>query len=123
MINASKLSYGRVFLFFTLITCLSSCVSLKERLVIMGPTNVGREYGSPSLPLFVSHLPKKNQAMLYRGRVPKHNMFTRLLCFKKYCRIKVGRAKALHSISFEKLKRRSGKIVLTMIQKSLRKIP
>jgi len=72
----------------------------------MGPTNVGREYGSPSLPLFVSHLPKKNQAMLYRGRAPHHTMFTRLLCFKKYCRIKVGRTKALHSISFEKYKKK-----------------
>ncbi|MEJ0056010.1 MAG: OmpA family protein [Bacteroidota bacterium] len=73
---------------------------------IMGPTNVGREYGSPNLPLFISHVPKKNQPMLSRGRAPHHTMFTRLLCFKRFCRVKAGRAKALHSISFEKFKKK-----------------
>jgi outer membrane protein OmpA-like peptidoglycan-associated protein len=81
-------------------------MSLDKRLTMMGPTNTGREYGSPSLPLFISHLPKKNQPMLYRGRAPHHTIFTRLLCFKKYCRVKAGRAKALHSISFEKFKKK-----------------
>ncbi len=79
---------------------------LTERLRIMGPTNVGREYGSPRFPMFISHIPKKNQPMLYRAGAPHHTMFTRTLCFKRYCRVKAGRAKALHSISFEKFKKK-----------------
>ncbi|NOT73326.1 MAG: OmpA family protein [Cyclobacteriaceae bacterium] len=71
-----------------------------------GPSNVGREYGNPSMPMFVSHLPKKNQAMLARGSSPRHNMFTRLLCFKRKCRIQVGHKKSLHAVSYEKFKKK-----------------
>ena len=101
----------------------------KRQLDAIGPVNVGREYGSPSYPFVVSHLPKKNQAMLYRGRVPHHNMFTRLLCFKKYCRAKVGRQKALKSISFDKYvkkisknaKKKAGKDIHVDTVKKVRK--
>jgi outer membrane protein OmpA-like peptidoglycan-associated protein len=38
----------------------------------------------------VSHLSSENKALLRRKAAPKHNLFTKVLCFKKACRRYVG---------------------------------
>jgi outer membrane protein OmpA-like peptidoglycan-associated protein len=78
--------------FFCLLT--SSCI--KRPFV---PENVGREYGNPTTPWVVSHLPEKNQWALARSK--PHNVFQRILCFSYPCRKMIGRRKALNAISFK----------------------
>ncbi len=73
---------------------LSSCV--KRPFV---PVNEGREYGNPTTPLLVSHLPKANQWALARTR--HHFFFQKILCSHYPCRKMIGRRKALNAISFE----------------------
>lgn len=71
------------------------------------PVNTGREYGSPKTPKVVSHLPEANQWALARSG--HHNVFQKILCFSYPCRKMIGRRKVLHSISFEKLKKKTRK--------------
>ena len=73
------------------------------------PVNVGREYGNPSFPFAVSHLPDRNQVILRKASTPHHNVFQRILCFRQSCRLKIGRQKALHPITFEKFKKKIAK--------------
>ncbi|MEP2670179.1 MAG: OmpA family protein [Cyclobacteriaceae bacterium] len=71
------------------------------------PVNTGREYGSPKTPKVVSHLPEANQWALARSG--HHNVFQKILCFNYPCRKMIGRRKVLHSISFDKLKKKTRK--------------
>ncbi|MCB0492449.1 MAG: OmpA family protein [Cyclobacteriaceae bacterium] len=89
-------------LIITLITLLNAC---SERPFV--PVNTGREYGSPNTPKVVSHLPEANQWALARSG--HHNVFQKILCFSYPCRKMIGRRKVLHSISFEKLKKKTRK--------------
>lgn len=68
------------------------------------PVNVGREYGNPTLPWFVSHLPESNQWVL--TRTGPHYVLRRIVCFDYTCRKMIGRRKALKSISFEEFRKR-----------------
>ena len=72
----------------------------------MGPVNVGREYGSPKLPFFITHLAEKNQRMLHKGSIPKHHVFNKILCFKFACRNEARRNKSLRAISYNKFKKK-----------------
>jgi outer membrane protein OmpA-like peptidoglycan-associated protein len=72
----------------------------------MGPINVGREYGSPKLPFFITHIAEKNQRMLRKGNIPKHHLFNKILCFKFACRNEARRNKSLHAISYKKFKKK-----------------
>lgn len=72
----------------------------------MGPVNVGREYGSPKLPFFITHLAEKNQRMLLKGNIPKHHVFNKILCFKFACRNESRRNKSLHAISYNRFKKK-----------------
>ncbi|MFZ1807153.1 MAG: OmpA family protein [Cyclobacteriaceae bacterium] len=86
-------------LIIVLIALFNSCA---ERPFV--PVNTGREYGAPKTPLVVSHIPEKNQWALARSG--HHNVFQKVLCFSYPCRKMIGRRKVLHSISFEKLKKK-----------------
>ena len=68
------------------------------------PVNVGREYGNPTLPWMVSHLPKDNQWVM--TRTGSHSFLRQILCFDYGCRKMIGRRKALKAISFEDFKKR-----------------
>ncbi len=70
------------------------------------PVNEGREYGNPSMPWMVSHIPNRNQVILQKASTPHHNIFTRILCFKSYCRLRIGRQKSLRPVTYEKFKKR-----------------
>jgi outer membrane protein OmpA-like peptidoglycan-associated protein len=72
----------------------------------MGPVNVGREHGDKPLPIFISHIPEKNQRMLRRGYIPKHHVFNKILCFKFACRNEARRNHNLKAISFKKFKKK-----------------
>ncbi|MEQ8364025.1 MAG: OmpA family protein [Cyclobacteriaceae bacterium] len=89
-------------LIIVLVALLNACA---ERPWV--PVNTGREYGSPKTPLVVSHLPEANQWALARSG--HHNVFQKILCFSYPCRKMIGRRKVLHSISFEKLKKKTRK--------------
>jgi outer membrane protein OmpA-like peptidoglycan-associated protein len=73
------------------------------------PVNEGREYGNPRMPIMVTHASERGQLLLSKAGTPRHNVFTRTLCFKKSCRAKMGRSKALHPISYEKFKKKIAK--------------
>ncbi len=73
------------------------------------PVNEGREYGNPSMPWMVSHIPARNQVILTKTRTPHHHIFNRILCFKRGCRITIGRQKSLRPITFETFKKRIAK--------------
>lgn len=68
------------------------------------PVNVGREYGNPTMPWVVSHLPEANQWAL--SRTGHHFFLRKILCFDAGCRQMIGRRKTLRAISFEKYKKR-----------------
>jgi outer membrane protein OmpA-like peptidoglycan-associated protein len=68
--------------------------------------NVGREYGSPRMPFVISHLAEKHQRMLKKGTSPKHNVFSKILCFKWACRNEARRNKSLGAISFSKFRKK-----------------
>ncbi len=89
------------FAFFSLV--IISCTPLGY------PVNEGREYGNPRMPILVTHASERGQLLLSKAGTPRHNVFTRTLCFKKSCRAKMGRQKALHPISYEKFKKKIAK--------------
>jgi outer membrane protein OmpA-like peptidoglycan-associated protein len=74
------------------------------------PNNVGREYGNPKMPLMVSHLAGANKERLRRAnKNSRHSIFTRVLCFRKLCRIQSGHSASLRAISFKKFKKKVAK--------------
>jgi outer membrane protein OmpA-like peptidoglycan-associated protein len=81
---------------------LSACVSRPWR-----PTNVGRESGPERTPLFVSHIPEKNQWTLTRTK--SHNVFQQIICFNYVCRRLIGRNKLRQAISMKDFKKRLAK--------------
>jgi outer membrane protein OmpA-like peptidoglycan-associated protein len=89
------------FAFFGLV--IISCTPLGY------PVNEGREYGNPRMPIMVTHASGRGQDLLSKAGTPRHNVFTRTLCFKKSCRAKMGRQKALHPISYERFKKKIAK--------------
>ncbi|HWA34706.1 MAG TPA: OmpA family protein [Cyclobacteriaceae bacterium] len=89
------------FVFFSFV--IISCTPLGY------PVNEGREYGNPRMPIVVTHASERGQLLLSKAGTPRHNVFTRTLCFKKSCRAKMGRQKALHPISFEKFRKKIAK--------------
>ncbi|MFZ5999706.1 MAG: OmpA family protein [Bacteroidota bacterium] len=90
---------AKLFFFIALIALLGSCLPKT-----FPPSNVGREYGNPSFPWVVSHLPEKNRWAL--ARTKHHNFFQIVLCHNRICRQMIGRRKALHAISFEDYRKR-----------------
>jgi outer membrane protein OmpA-like peptidoglycan-associated protein len=75
----------------------------------MGPVNAGREYGSPKLPFFITHLAEKNQRMLSKGSSPRHHIFNKIICFKFACRNESRRNKSTRAISYDKFKKKIAK--------------
>jgi outer membrane protein OmpA-like peptidoglycan-associated protein len=75
----------------------------------LGPSNVGREYGNPKMPLMVSHLGGANKKMLDRLPRGSHFILAKVLCFKKSCRIQSGHTAPLRTISFKKFKKKIAK--------------
>lgn len=71
------------------------------------PVSRGREYGNPTTPWVVSHVPEANRWAL--ARTEHHNVFQKVICFHYPCRKMIGRRKVLKAISFEKLKKRTKK--------------
>ena len=49
-----------------------------------------QEASKRKMAFVVSHLSSENKALLRRKAAPKHNLFTKLVCFKKACRRYVG---------------------------------
>lgn len=43
-----------------------------------------------SIPILVSHLSEENRILLYRKGAPKHNIVSKVICFKKKCRAFIG---------------------------------
>ena len=70
------------------------------------PSNVGREYGNPKMPLVVSHLAGNNKKMLDRMPKNSHFFLAKVLCFRKSCRIQSGHTASLRAISFKKFKKK-----------------
>jgi outer membrane protein OmpA-like peptidoglycan-associated protein len=50
----------------------------------------GQEASKRKMAFAVSHLSSENKGLLTRKGAPKHNLFTKLVCFKKACRRYVG---------------------------------
>jgi len=77
----------------------------------VGPgNNKGREYGNPKMPLMVSHLAGSNKEMLKRvNKNSRHSIFSKILCFRKLCRIQSGHSASLHAIKFKKFKKKVAK--------------
>jgi outer membrane protein OmpA-like peptidoglycan-associated protein len=74
----------------------------------VGPAkNVGREYGNPKMPMFVSHLAGANKERLKRAnKNSRHTIFGKVLCFRRLCRIQSGHTASLRAISFKKFKKK-----------------
>jgi len=71
------------------------------------PNNVGREYGNPKMPMVVSHLAGANKERLKRAtRNSRHSIFSKVLCFRRLCRIQSGHSSSLRAISFEKFRKK-----------------
>jgi outer membrane protein OmpA-like peptidoglycan-associated protein len=71
------------------------------------PNNVGREYGNPKMPMFVSHLAGANKERLKRAnKNSRHTIFGKVLCFRRLCRIQSGHTASLRAISFKKFKKK-----------------
>lgn len=71
------------------------------------PNNVGREYGNPKMPLVVSHLAGANKERLKRAtRNSRHSIFSKVLCFRRLCRIQSGHSSSLRAISFKKFRKK-----------------
>ena len=71
------------------------------------PRNVGREYGNPKMPLLVSHLAGANRERLKRAtKNSRHSVFSRIVCFRKLCRIQSGHSASLNAISYKKFRRK-----------------
>ena len=101
-----------ILIVISLTALLSSCVTRP-----FVPVNVGREYGNPTTPWVVSHLPEKNKWAL--ARTKSHNIFQQLLCFDYTCRKMIGRRKALRAISMKAFKKRIEKNAKKGAYKSL----
>jgi outer membrane protein OmpA-like peptidoglycan-associated protein len=82
------------------------------------PVNEGREYGNPTTPWIVSHLPEANQWAL--ARTKHHNVFQKIICFHYPCRKMIGRRKVLKAISIKKSKKRIKKNAKKGIYKNIR---
>jgi outer membrane protein OmpA-like peptidoglycan-associated protein len=89
---------------FLLLFILLVTVSCAQK--YLGPSNVGREYGNPKMPLVVSHLAGANKKMLDRFPRNSHFILAKILCFHKSCRIQSGHTAPLQSISFKKFKKK-----------------
>jgi outer membrane protein OmpA-like peptidoglycan-associated protein len=85
------------------------------------PVNVGREYGNPTMPWLVSHVPERNRWALTRTK--HHNFFQMVLCHNPVCRTMIGRRKALNAISFEEYRRRIRKNAKKGLYKTTPKTP
>ena len=83
---------------------------------------VGREYDNTPVPRFVSHLSKKNRAVLARSR-RAHGIFRMILCMDVRCRKNIGRNRRLHAVSFEDFKKDIRKNARKGIYKDLRGTP
>lgn len=70
------------------------------------PKNVGREYGNPKMPWFVSHLAGANKERLKRANGNSHSIFGKIVCFRKLCRIQSGHSASLRAISFKKFQKK-----------------
>jgi outer membrane protein OmpA-like peptidoglycan-associated protein len=72
-------------------------------LIIFWPnqTLLGQEASRRSIPLVVSHLSSENKALLRRKAAPKHNIISRIICFKKICRGFIGWRKKQRSMRFK----------------------
>lgn len=88
-----------ICIIITFTALVSSCVTRP-----FVPENVGREYGNPTTPWVVSHLPEKNKWAL--ARTKPHNIFQQILCFSYPCRKMIGRRKTLQAISLKDFKKR-----------------
>jgi len=77
----------------------------------VGPgNNKGREYGNPKMPLMVSHLAGANKERLKRtNKNSRHSIFSKILCFRKLCRIQSGHSSSLRAVSFKKFKKKVAK--------------
>jgi outer membrane protein OmpA-like peptidoglycan-associated protein len=83
------------------------CSFYAEAQYVGPPNNVGREYGNPKMPLMVSHLAGANKERLKRAnKNARHSIFTKVLCFRKLCRIQSGHTASLHAISFKKFQKK-----------------
>lgn len=89
----------RLILLILIATLINSCVTRP-----FVPENVGREYGNPTTPWVVSHLPEKNKWAL--ARTKPHSIFQQILCFSYPCRKMIGRRKTLQAISMKAFKKR-----------------
>ncbi|HEU5292229.1 MAG TPA: OmpA family protein [Cyclobacteriaceae bacterium] len=93
-----------LFLSVLLLGCF--CVNAQKKYV-GPPNNVGREYGNPKMPLVVSHLAGANKERLKRlGKNSQHWFLSKVLCFRKLCRIQSGHTASLRAISFKKFKKK-----------------
>jgi outer membrane protein OmpA-like peptidoglycan-associated protein len=85
------------------------------------PRNVGREYGNPKMPLLVSHLAGANRERLKRAnKNSRHSVFSKILCFRRLCRIQSGHSASLRAISYEKFQRKIAKNGKKGLYKNLR---
>ena len=85
----------------TLLVLFAFAISLAESAF----AQVGRENGNNPVPLFVSHIPGANRAMLRRREAPHHNIFNKIICFEIKCRRVIGWQKRQVGMSFEKFKK------------------
>ena len=93
-------------LFLSVFLCCFFSIHAQKKYV-GPPSNVGREYGNPKMPLMVSHLAGANKERLKRlGKNSKHWALARVLCFRKLCRIQSGHTAPLRAISFKKFKKK-----------------
>jgi outer membrane protein OmpA-like peptidoglycan-associated protein len=85
------------------------------------PSQVGREYGNPKMPLMVLHLAGANKKRLERAtKNSRHSIFGKVLCFRKLCRIQSGHTASLQAISFKKFKKKIAKNAKKGEYKSIR---
>lgn len=95
---------------FLFLACLLFSVEglLAQKKAEVGPpNNVGREYGNPKMPFVVSHLAGANKTRLERAnKNSRHSIFSKVLCFRKLCRIQSGHSASLHAIRFNKFKKK-----------------
>lgn len=90
-----------VLSFFLLVCCCANAQYVGP------PNNVGREYGNPKMPMFVSHLAGANKERLKRAnKNSRHSIFGKVLCFRRLCRIQSGHTASLRAISFKKFKKK-----------------
>jgi outer membrane protein OmpA-like peptidoglycan-associated protein len=67
-----------------------------------------QEGSNRRIPFVVSHLSSANSAVLRRKGAPKHNIISRVICFKKPCRAYIGWRKNQRSMRFRGYKKGGG---------------